>query len=137
MDDCYPIQHQHRWIQAQSEVARDTLAPFRVHFNVDELKLNLEPAPPDTMLNGPLLEKLGGTVKKLLDDKGTAATDATSLQQLADAYTKNAGLEAKLAATSPKKKRRGEGQAHTRARVGTRQGKGEDPGARARAVVVR
>jgi len=80
--------------QAQSKVAHDTLASFRVHFNVDELKLNSEPAPPGTMLNGPLLEKLGATVKELLDDKDTAAADGGSLQQLAERDAKIAELEA-------------------------------------------
>jgi len=46
------------------------------------------------MLNGPLLEKLGGTVKKLLDDKDTAAADGGALQQLAERDAKIAELEA-------------------------------------------
>ena len=86
--------------QAQSEVAHDTLASFRVggaRFNVDSLKLNSEPAPPGTMLDSALLEKLVGTVKRLLDEKDTAAANGASLQQLAVAHARIAELEAENA----------------------------------------
>jgi len=54
------------------------------------------------MLNGPLLEKLGGTVKKLLDDKDTAAADGGALQQLAERDAKIAELEAKIEVSEAK-----------------------------------
>ena len=50
------------------------------------------------MLNGALLEKLGGTVKKLLDDKDTTARDDASLQQLAERRGAEAARQSAAAA---------------------------------------
>ena len=54
-------------------MAYETLCAFRVPgYNVDHLKLNSEPAPPNTMLQNELLDKLVGRVKKILVDSETA-----------------------------------------------------------------
>jgi hypothetical protein len=68
------------WIEAygnkdgeDKRVAHETLCAFRVPgYNVDHLKLNSEPAPPNTMLENDLLDKLVGRVKKMLNDSETA-----------------------------------------------------------------
>ena len=58
-----------KWLLAyeatESEVQHDTLAAFRI-IDSDKFKLNSEPAPPGTMLESGLLEKLVATVKKML-----------------------------------------------------------------------
>ena len=107
-----------KWIEAyekmvggeDEQVAHDTLCAFRLRDDHDKgLKLNSEPAPPNTMLNSDLLGKLVKRVRRMLDgsdtgrrltaaadnDKDAAAADGGSLQQLAERDAKIAELEAK------------------------------------------
>ena len=66
-----------------STVHHDTLAAFRIiDSHSDKYKLNSEPAPPGTMLDPGLLEKLVGTVKKLIAQSGAKASSATLMKQL-------------------------------------------------------
>lgn len=60
----------------------DTLAAFRI-IDVDKLKLNSEPAPPGTMLNTELLDKLVSTVKRLpkVPNKWTAEVQPDDLER--------------------------------------------------------
>lgn len=57
------------WLSAyessQSKAEHEVLASFRI-IDSDNFKLNSEPAPPGTMLESGLLEKLVGTTQKLL-----------------------------------------------------------------------
>ena len=77
-----------KWIEAgekmvggeDEQVAHDTLCAFRLRDDHDRgLKLNSEPAPPNTMLNSDLLYKLVGRVKKMLDD--SEAAEASNPQE--------------------------------------------------------
>ena len=69
-----------KWIEAyekmvggeDEQVAHDTLCAFRLRDDHDKgLKLNSEPAPPNTMLNSDLLGKLVKRVRRMLDGSDT------------------------------------------------------------------
>ena len=84
----------------ESEVQHDTLAAFRI-IDSDKFKLNSEPAPPGTMLESGLLEKLVGTVKKLLAQSGAEASSVTVedlKRKYAGAVSQLGDFEADLAA---------------------------------------
>ena len=88
-----------KWIEAceklvggeDEQVAHDTLCAFRLRDDHDRgLKLNSEPAPPNTMLDSDLLDKLVSRVQRMLGGSGAAGAAEASSSRLQPSSSKEA-----------------------------------------------